>query len=486
MYKCLGRHLSALLLIALFWPYLSAQADSRYSALPEMGDSAATVLNAETALQIGKAMMRQIQSSGKINDDPLVQEYIQGIGRDLAAGGMVGDQHFHFFVLNDHSINAFAMPGGFIGVHAGLILASQSENELAAVIAHEIAHVTQHHIARSVEKAKQMNLPLTAAVIAAILLGASDPQMAQAALAATIGAGQQMQIDFTRANEKEADRVGMQLLASAGFDPRGMADFFLRLQEDSRYASNGVPDFLRTHPISSERMAEAQDRASRYPRSMRPDSVAYQLTRARLLLQLSENPEHLATQLAVDSSDAEQTISLGAEGRLYLQGLIHQRQRDIPKARIAFTQLLEAAPERIAYIDALARLEREDRQVKTAEQLYRQGLAYYPGNIILTLGLAETLMEEKSYQPARQVLTEGLRVHGTDARVVHKLAMAEAGLGNHAASHLALTEYHLLRNEPHSALAQLEIARRQKPLNEYHAARIEAYSEQITRLLEKP
>lgn len=476
------KRITVLLCLTLCWPYLAAQEDSRYSALPEMGDSATTVLNAETAQQIGRAMMRQIQRSGKINDDPLVQEYIQRIGRDLAAGGMVGDQHFHFFVINERSINAFAMPGGYIGVHAGLILASQSENELAAVIAHEIAHVTQHHIARSVEKAQQMNLPLTAAVIAAILLGASDPQIAQAALAATIGAGQQMQIDFTRANEKEADRVGMQLLAAAGFDPRGMADFFLRLQEDSRYASNGVPEFLRTHPISSERMAEAQERASRYPRSMRADSIAYQLTRAHLLLQLSENPQQLAAQLA----DGEQPMPLGAEGRLYLQGLIHQKQRELPKARSAFSQLLKAAPERIAYIDALAKVELQDGQTRTAEKLYRQGLDYYPGNLTLSLGLAEVLTADERYEQARQLLGEHLRVQGSHPSVLQKLAKTEASLGNHAASHLALTEYHLLRNEPHSALDQLTIARRQQPLTEYHAARIEAYSEQITRLLEKP
>ncbi|MFU8837535.1 MAG: M48 family metalloprotease [Thiohalomonadaceae bacterium] len=476
------KRITVLLCLTLCWPYLAAQEDSRYSALPEMGDSATTVLNAETAQQIGQAMMRQIQRSGKINDDPLVQEYIQRIGRELAAGGMVGDQHFHFFVINERSINAFAMPGGYIGVHAGLILASQSENELAAVIAHEIAHVTQHHIARSVEKAQQMNLPLTAAVIAAILLGASDPQIAQAALAATIGAGQQMQIDFTRANEKEADRVGMQLLASAGFDPRGMADFFLRLQEDSRYASNGLPEFLRTHPISSDRLAEAQERASRYPRSMRTDSIAYQLTRAHLLLQLSENPQQLAAQLA----DGEQPIPLGAEGRRYLQGLIHQKQREFPKARSAFRELLETAPERIAYIDALGKLELQDGQARTAEKLYRQGLDYYPGNLPLSLGLAEVLIADDRHEQARQLLSEYLSVQGSHPTVLHKLAKAEAMLGNHAASHLALTEYHLLRNEPHSALDQLSIARRQQALTEYHAARIEAYSEQITRLLEKP
>lgn len=465
----------ALLLCA---PVLSA---ADYSSLPEMGDRSSTVLDQETSNKIGQAMMKQIQRSGKINDDPMVRDYIQRLGRQLASGAMVGEQHFQFFVLNDKSINAFAMPGGYIGAHSGLILASRSESELAAVMAHEISHVTQHHIARSVEKARQMNLPLTAAVIAAILLGASDPELANAALAASMGASQQMQIDFTRSNEKEADRVGMQLLYSAGFDPRGMADFFLRLQQDTRFASTAIPEFLRTHPITTDRMAEAQQRAERFPPIHRADSIGYQLVRARLLLQHSDSPERLEQQLALNEKD----LGLNDESRRYLQALLHQQQKRYPEARTLLKALLQAAPERIAYIDALARLELAAGKPDDAERLFQRGLKDYPDNEQLTLGLAHTWLAGNHSAQAQQLLLAYLsRRPGSSAAALQELARAEAALGNLAASHLALAEYYLLLDEPHSALDQLNIARRQKPLDDYHAARIEAYSEQVQSRLE--
>lgn len=447
-----------------------------YSSLPEMGDRSTTILGADLSERIGRAMMGQLQSANKISTDPLVEDYIQRLGKNLAAGGLVGDQHFHFFVVNERSINAFAMPGGYIGVHAGLILASHSENELAAVMAHEIAHVTQHHIARSVERAKQMDLPLTAAVIAAILLGASDPAMGNAALMAALGAGQQMQIDFTRANEKEADRVGMQLLASAGFDPRGMADFFLRLQQEQHHASGGIPEFLRTHPITTDRMAEAQERASRFPPVERQDSLSYQLVKARLLLQHSSNLSSLASQ--VDEQDPR--LRLGSQARRYLRGLIHLHEREYEQARAHFFALIEDDEQRIAYVDALARVELADRRPQQAAEHYRRALEYYPHNELLTMGLAESLLVGDQAEQARRQLQRFLSQRSEHSpRLFRLLAQVEATLGNHAASHIALAEYYLLRNEPHSALDQLQIAQRQQPLEEYHAARIDARLEQV-------
>lgn len=465
-------------LALLLSPLAGAQAQGSFSSLPEMGDRSTTVLTTDTSEQIGRAMMKQLQRAGKLHQDPLIEDYIQRLGRDLAAAGMVGEQAFHFFVVNERSINAFAMPGGYIGVHAGLILASHTESELAAVIAHEIAHVTQHHIARSVEKAKQMNLPLTAAVIAAILLGAADPEMGNAALAASLGVSSQMQIDFTRANEKEADRVGMQLLASAGFEPRGMADFFLRLQQDSRFASDSVPDFLRTHPVSTERMAEAQERASRYPPIQRADSISYQLIRARLLAQ-----HHPADTLRAQLQQNDSRLRLDGESRDYLRALLHQQAREHQQAASLFEQLLQQAPERIAYVDGMGQLEIERSRFIQATNRYREGLEYYPGNEILTLGLSQALMAEGKHTQAKRELQRLLNRASSSIRATRMLAQVEAELGNTAASHIALAEYYLLLDEPHSAREQLQTARRQHPLDEYHAARIDARMEQVERLL---
>jgi predicted Zn-dependent protease len=191
-------------------------------SLPELGDSSATSLTPEQEQQIGSEMVRRMRKSGYIISDPLITSYIEEVGRSLAVHTQ-SEQDFTFFVVDAPGINAFALPGGYIGIHSGLLLASRTESELASVIAHEIAHVSQHHIARGIEQANRMNLPLSVAMIAAILLSGGDPNVANAAMAASLGGSQQAQINFTRAHEHEADRIGMQLLAHSEYDPQGMA-----------------------------------------------------------------------------------------------------------------------------------------------------------------------------------------------------------------------------------------------------------------------
>src|SRR5512139_1126764 len=261
--------------------------------LPDIGDASAVTLSPEQEARIGKQVMHKLYRANLINEDVALNQYIQNLGYRLSANSGADRQPFTFFIVNDPAINAFAMPGGYIGVNAGLIVASESENELASVLAHEISHVTQHHLARSYEKASKMSLPMTAAVIAAILLGSHDPQAGQAALMASIAGSAQMQLDFTRANEHEADRVGIQLLAQAGFDPRGMSSFFQRLQKETRYYGSGLPEFLSTHPVTSNRIAEAEDRAAQYPPVTLRNSDNYHTVKAQLRIFLSHDVDEL-------------------------------------------------------------------------------------------------------------------------------------------------------------------------------------------------
>jgi predicted Zn-dependent protease len=462
-------------LLLLFGEISTVSAQST-GALPEMGDSSATILSAEDELRIGKEMLRQLKERGAVIDDPIINEYIQRLGSQLAAGADAPSVHFTFFVVNASSINAFALPGGFIGVHAGLILASEAENELAAVIAHEIAHVTQHHIARSVEQANKMNLPMTAAVIAAILLGGSDPQVANAALAATIGGSQQMQLNFTRANESEADRVGMQLLAASDFDPHGMAEFFSRLEDESRYYGNGVPEFLRTHPVTTARIAEAADRARQYPSMMmKGDSHYYGLVKARLRLRLAESTDALLQQLDAPKSASQQS----SEDDTYLRALIYEKQGKIDAARTEFNTLLQRYPDRIAFIYGLAQLESGQGRFAHAIALYRHGLELYPGNELLTLALADTLQKKHDLSPARELIQQQLVRNPHSNEAYRLLAQVEAASGNQAASHLAQAEYYYLTGEPRSALDQLTTAKRIGSLDLYHASRIDARIKQI-------
>lgn len=443
--------------------------------LPEMGDSSSTVLSAEDEMRIGKEMLRQLKANSAIIDDPIIGEYIQRLGSQIAANAASSTTRFTFFVVNAGSINAFAMPGGFIGVHAGLLLASKSENEVASVIAHEIAHVTQHHIARGVEQANKMNLPMTAAVIAAILLGANDPQIANAAIAAAVGGSQQMQLDFTRANEHEADRVGMQLLAASEYDPRGMADFFSRLQQESRYYDSGIPEFLRTHPVTTDRISEAQDRANNYPPRTTTDSAYYALALARLRLRFSTSPDVLLQQLEATRNEGKHL----SESDTYLLALIHEKTGNIATSRDIYKKLLARAPERIAFIHGLAELESDRGNHTEAVKLYQQGLKRYPGNTLLSLALAETFTRQRNFSPARELLQQQLTRNPASTDAYRLLAKLEASSGDAVASNLAQAEYYYLSGEPHSAIDQLNIARRNNTRNHYHTARIDARLQQI-------
>ena len=241
--------------------------------IPDMGSPADAVLSKSEEARFGRAIMADIRRRGGVIEDPLVTEYVNEIGRRISAQSNDGSHSFEFFVIEDDRINAFALPGGYIGVHSGLIEATRNEDEFAGVLAHEVAHVTQRHIARAIHANQRQGLLTTAMMLGAIILGAAGGADAfGAGLAVAQGTAAQQQINFTRSNEHEADRIGIGAIADAGYDPHGMASFFevmARLQPAS--PEMRAPEFLSTHPVTTDRIAEARARAqdSSWPRSCR-------------------------------------------------------------------------------------------------------------------------------------------------------------------------------------------------------------------------
>lgn len=468
-----------ILLLLLFLCPLTVVADEM--SLPELGDSSATSLSPEKAQQIGSEVVRRMRKSGYIISDPLITSYIEEVGRSLAVHAQT-KQEFTFFVVDAPGINAFALPGGYIGIHSGLLLASRTESELASVIAHEIAHVSQHHIARGIEKANRMNLPLSVAMIAAILLSGGDPNVANAAMAASLGGSQQAQLNFTRAHEHEADRIGMQLLANSEYDPQGMAAFFSRLLDASRYYGEGVPEFLRTHPVTTSRLAEAQSAAEHYPRRMRVDTISYLVARARVRLHHSKSADSLLKELR--SKEAE-TQAHASDIDIYLRAITHIVLQQTSEAERLLQQLVTRAPQSIAYRDTLGQLYHSQGKYPQAVSLYRKGLERYPHNEMLTLSLATNLIALHEYPKGRERLQDVLRRNPSSANAFRLMAQLESEAGNQPAAHLAQAEHYLLLEEPHSALEQLKIAKRITKLDFYHAARIEALDKEITSSLEK-
>ena len=279
------------------------------SDLPDIGTPADEVFSRSDEYQIGSMVARELREAGRILDDPETTEYIQAIGASLSSRAQEGTQKFTFFVLKDPSINAFAVPGGFVFVHSGLILSTTSESELAGVLAHEISHVTQRHIARSIEAQSRGSLASTAAMLGSVLLGAlsHSSQVGMAGVIAGQNAAIQQQLNFSREDEYEADRVGMGVMDLAGYDPKAMATFFETLS--NRMGSGGpnakLLEILQTHPVTSARVAEARNRATAYPIVRPVDTTGYRLTRERLRVMtfsLDTNPRDVYTDTtALDS-----------------------------------------------------------------------------------------------------------------------------------------------------------------------------------------
>ncbi len=454
----------------------STPAAAEAIALPEIGASGAALVSPIEERRTGEAVVRNIRRAGGILDDPLVTDYLNFLGYRLVSHSDTAQRQFTFFVVNDDAINAFALPGGYIGVNYGLLLATESENELASVMAHEIAHVTQRHHARAYELSENSNnIPVLAAIIAAIVLGSQGSELGQAALTSLAAGNIQRQLDFTRANEKEADYIGIALLADSGFNPASMADFFHKLEKESRLYGSSAPEFLRTHPVTENRIADALNRAAQYPHRKWHSSRKYYLMRSRLAVLTSRDPESTYRQFENDLRNGRYIDKAAARYGLAL-AMIATKRYDA--ARTVLDRLLDEDDGRIAYLLARAELETLAGNHPAALTRFADALADYPGNGPLTLAYARALLKAGKPQATRDLI-HAWRKQGADDSSIPEiwqlLATAEAKLGHRAESHVALGEYFYRIGQTHQAIRQLKQALKGKePLDFYHTARIEA------------
>ena len=228
--------------------------------LPELGSHFDNLLTANDEKKITFQILSQVYQSNNVINDSEINNYIERLGSKLSMEGTDDKLSLKFFIIDDPSINAFAMLGGIIGIHTGLIFAANTESELSSVLSHEIAHITQKHLLRLFDSQARNSFKSYLALAIAILAARSNPQVASGAIVAANAAQVQSALDFTRENEKEADRVGIEILNKSGFDPKGFIDFFRTLQRFNTFSSGAAPSFLRTHPITSDRISDIQDR----------------------------------------------------------------------------------------------------------------------------------------------------------------------------------------------------------------------------------
>ena len=449
--------------------------------LPDFGDASEAELSPAEERALGEAFMRQIRASLAIVDDPLVERYVQSLGYRLAASSDRRDLGFTFFVVEDESLNAFAAPGGFVGINAGLILETRSESELASVLAHEIAHVTQRHIARAIAHSSRSNLPILAGILAAIVVGAQNVEAGQAAAAAVIGSTAQGQINFTRQNEMEADRVGIRMLAEAGFDPREMAGVFEKLQSAARY-SQRPPRLLSTHPVTTDRIAEARDRAERLPYRQHQSSESYYLVRARLRVRIARDPQQVLDRFVEERAAG---YAQSATANEYGQVLAMVRLGREGDAREMLERLVERHPDNMTFRAELALAAHRTGDLTRALALYAEGLALYPDDRILVRGQAAALNEAGRPDDALRLIDGYGQLHTPDSEMYRLRADANEKLGRTLDSRADLAEHFYLSGRPDRAIAQLRLAMQDDDQDFYRRSRIEARLQELLRERER-
>jgi predicted Zn-dependent protease len=449
------------------------------SQLPDFGDSSGSLISPAQERELGEAFMRSVRYQAKLVSDPQINGYIRQLGDRLAANSDSPGYPFTFFVVEDGSVNAFAGPGGYIGVHTGLILAARNESELAGVLAHEIAHVTQRHLMRAYESASQLSLPTAAAMIAALVLGATTDSDAGFAAASAIQAGNiQYQLNFTRANEKEADRIGIQTLARSEIDTFGMPSFFEQLYQSTRlYGSSNVPDFLLTHPVTSDRIAESMQRAEQYGRGKKRDSLDFQLTRARLKVLDARDPQQILKEYETQAKKP----SAGPEQR-YGLALANWRVGNRSAAQELLLALLKDDPDRILYRTTLAQLQLESDQPQKALKLLEDTLSLYPGDLVVGEYYAAALIRAGKAEQARDQVRKMLRDEKARTPTVYGLwAKAASVSGPPWEAKQAAAELYFLNGNVPLAVDQLQQALRMEGLSQYEQASLQARLQEYKR-----
>jgi predicted Zn-dependent protease len=439
--------------------------------LPDIGSPADALLSKNDENRLGRAIMREIRASGELIEDPLVTEYINEIGHRIAAQANAdGNHEFSFFVVDNDVINAFALPGGFIGVHTGLLEATRNEDELAGVLAHEIAHVTQRHIARSIHASSRQSILSTAIMLGAILVGAAggSSDAIQGAIAVAQGSAVQQQINFTRSNEYEADRVGISALAAAGFDPQGMGSFFEVISRGTSPSQAQVPEFLRTHPVTSARIAEARSRARSYPAVHTTDSINYGIARARMIVAGKDTPEDAVAYFEQEPYEYQSDVERYGRAVAYLRA-----GRALEANRI-FEELASKDGEVIAYHIGLGDSLMAREAIGEAKQAYEYALDLFPRNLPLTIHYAEALLKIGEAKHAHNMLLDLLNNVPPTPEQVRLIARAAIDAGEVAEANYYMAEYRLMIGDLVGGINFLRQALRVPDLNEIQRIRFEA------------
>lgn len=460
---------------------VAAAQQSQGSPLPDIGSPADVVLSSDDAYRVGAMEVRALRNQKQILEDPESEEFIQSLGMKLASQAPSGDWHFHFFVVRDPAINAFAMPGGFVAVNYGTILASADESQLAGVMAHEIAHVTQRHVARSLEARGHQSITTMATILAAILIGAvGGGEAAEGGIAAAEGLAAQRQINFTRADEEEADRVGIGYLAHAGFDPYGLPQFFETLSRTTAgLEMSQIPPMLQDHPVTSDRIAEGRARAAQYGRPKHlPDPTEYELIRERLRVLMAPQDQDLAAYYAHRTRDREPPLAA-----LYGQALAFTKDHHPAAAVRILTPLVQQHQSVILLQIALAQAQVAAGHTQQGLATFARADALFPRNVPVVVRYAQALMQAHRPKQAHAILLDLFNVVPPTPPQIRLTALAASAAGDTGDAYYYMSDYQIAGGNLPLAAQQLQLALAVPHLTRVQRKRFEARLQQIRDVL---
>ncbi|GLQ75176.1 beta-barrel assembly-enhancing protease [Vibrio penaeicida] len=444
--------------------------------LPDIGTAAASTLTIDQESLYGDAYMRMLRRSQPIVNDPVLNEYISTIGHQLVANANDVKTPFNFFLIQDRDINAFAFFGGYVALHSGLFLHAQTESELASVLAHEIAHITQRHLARAMEDQARRSPATIAALVGSLLLAVAAPQAGIAAIAATQAGMIQSQINYTRSNEKEADRFGIVTMSKAGFDPQAMPQFFGRLADEFRYVSK-PPPMLLTHPLPEDRITDSRARAQSMPPKRLGPSIEYNLARARIIARHAGIDSEAAIdwmdrRLKKAHRDIVPTLKYG-------KALALLDMKKLDEAETLLVQLDKQDPNNNFYLDALSDLYLYKKEYDKGLAMLKRALDKKPNNPVLEINYANLLVESERYNEATRLLQRYTHSHPEDVNGWAMLADSTAQQGKRDEEAAARGEIFALKADWKQAISFYAEASKLVELGSLKQARYDARIDQL-------
>jgi len=425
--------------------------------LPALGDSASSSISLQQEYQLGQAWLKAFRRQVRSYNDPQLQQYLEQLIAKLARSSELPDRHFNLVLVNNPTINAFAVPGRVIGIHTGLFLYAETEHQLSSVLTHELAHLSQRHFARRLEKQRQNSVITVAGLLAGLILAATaGGDAGMAAMTASQAAVMDKSLRYSRLNEQEADRIGIESLFRSGMDPAATSAMFERMMAANRYMGQRPPEFLLTHPLTENRVSDARSRIAKYPVRQYQDNPEYNLMRARAVLALKPSPGEAAAYFKSMLSGT----TLSGQAAQYGLALVRSTMGNHELARSTLAPLIAAEPERLTFQLATATIERKAGNYQLSLKKLNKLARKYPENYAIEMELAETLLKAKRYGESERVLEKLSRQRPDDPEIWFELAEVSGLAGDIPGVHLARAEYFILTGLFSKARDHLNYARK--------------------------